>query len=142
MQYPESFKDRVLNTIGYSEELKKSLDEGQDSIGEMLNDFANRGFSAEEVYSAVEANNLSLLYKRAEAQIVSKKLYQEWLMMQNKENQNSDSDRVNYSQLSDEEKRFYDSYWNNDQDFHSEIQPENYEGMSPDYGYDFLDHTR
>ena len=35
----------------------------------------------------------------------------------------------------------YDSYWNNDQDFHSEIQPENYEGMSPDYGYDFLDHT-
>ena len=88
MKYTKEFKEKVLNTLGYSDELKKALDENQESVGRVLSDSLNS----------------------------IKELYDEWLTL--KKNNNV----VEYSELSEGEKRFYDSYWNNDQDFHSEIQ--------------------
>ena len=38
MRYPEEFKSKVLSTLGYSEEMKKRLDEGQEIVGRFLDD--------------------------------------------------------------------------------------------------------
>lgn len=78
MQYPEEFKQKVLETIGDSDELRKRLDEGQEIIGRYLDDSRYSGISNEEVIEACESMNFQGIYQKAKRQLAMDELYQEW----------------------------------------------------------------
>lgn len=81
MQYSEEFKQKVLATLGDSEEMRKRLDEGQEIVGRYLDDSRYGGVSAKEIVEAVESNNLQGIYQKAKKQIAIDELYGEWQEM-------------------------------------------------------------
>jgi len=86
MQYSEEFKQKVLSTLGNSEEMKKRLDEGQDIVGRILDDSRYSGVSAKEIVAAVESNDLAGIYMKAKNQLAVEELYNEWWEMYRQQN--------------------------------------------------------
>lgn len=79
MQYSEEFKQKVLATLGDSEEMRKRLDEGQEIVGRYLDDSRNSGVSAKEIVEACESMNVQGIYQKAKRQIAIDELYDEWI---------------------------------------------------------------
>ena len=92
MQYSEEFKQKVLNILGDSEEMRKRLDEGQEIIGRYLDDSRYDNISAKEIVEAVESNNLQGIYQKAKKELAINELYHEWSEMYRNEYQ---SQRMN-----------------------------------------------
>ena len=78
MQYSEEFKQKVLSTLGDSEEMRKRLDEGQEIVGRYLDDSRYGGVSAKEIVEACESMNVQGIYQKAKRQIAIEELYGEW----------------------------------------------------------------
>lgn len=78
MQYSEEFKQKVLSTIGDSEEMRKRLDEGQEIVGRYLDDSRYGGVSAKEIVEACESMNVQGIYQKAKRQMAIEELYGEW----------------------------------------------------------------
>ena len=79
MQYTEEFKQKVSNTLGDSEEMRKRLDEGQTVIGRYLDDSRyGAGISAKEIVEACENMNVQEIYRKAKRQLALEELYSEW----------------------------------------------------------------
>ena len=85
MQYPEEFKQKVLSTLGNSEELKKRLDEGQEIVGRILDDSSYNTISAKEIVDACESMNLQGLYNKAKQVVAIEELYEEWGELHNEQ---------------------------------------------------------
>lgn len=84
MQYPKEFKAKVLSLLGDSYEMRKMLDNGQESVGRIICDFGFQGsVSAYEIVDACESMNLQEIYKKAKRQIELDNLYKEWLELAN-----------------------------------------------------------
>ena len=79
MQYSEEFKQKVLSTLGDSEEMRKRLDEGQEIVGRYLEDSRYGGVSAKEIVKACESMNVQGIYQKAKRQIAIDELYGEWI---------------------------------------------------------------
>ena len=79
MQYSEEFKQKVLSTLGDSEEMRKRLDEGQEIVGRYLDDSRYGGVSAKEIVEACESMNVQGIYQKAKRQIAIDELYGEWI---------------------------------------------------------------
>lgn len=79
MQYSEEFKQKVLSTLGDSEEMRKRLDEGQEIVGRYLEDSRYGGVSAKEIVEACESMNVQGIYQKAKRQIAIDELYGEWI---------------------------------------------------------------
>ena len=62
MQYSEEFKQKVLSTLGDSEEMRKILDEGQEIVGRYLDESRYGGVSAKEIVEACESMNVQGIY--------------------------------------------------------------------------------
>lgn len=86
MQYSEEFKQKVLSTLGDSEEMRKRLDEGQEIVGRYLDDSRYSGVSSKEIVEAVESNNLAGIYMKAKKQLAVEQLYGEWCEMYHQQN--------------------------------------------------------
>ena len=78
MQYSEEFKQKVLSTLGDSEEMRKRLDEGQEIVGRYLDDSRYGGVSAKEIVEACESMNVQGIYQKAKRQMAIEELYGEW----------------------------------------------------------------
>lgn len=78
MQYSEEFKQKVLSTLGDSEEMRKRLDEGQEIVGRYLDDSRYGGVSAKEIVEACESMNVQGIYQKAKRQMAIDELYGEW----------------------------------------------------------------
>ncbi len=78
MQYSEEFKQKVLSTLGDSEEMRKRLDEGQEIVGRYLDDSRYDGVSAKEIVEACESMNVQGIYQKAKRQMAIEELYGEW----------------------------------------------------------------
>lgn len=78
MQYSEEFKQKVLSTLGDSEEMRKRLDEGQEIVGRYLDDSRYGGVSAREIVEACESMNVQGIYQKAKRQMAIEELYGEW----------------------------------------------------------------
>lgn len=78
MQYSEEFKQKVLSTLGDSEEMRKRLDEGQEIVGRYLDDSRYGGVSAKEIIEACESMNVQGIYQKAKRQMAIEELYGEW----------------------------------------------------------------
>lgn len=78
MQYSEEFKQKVLSTLGDSEEMRKRLDEGQEIVGRYLDDSRYGGVSAKEIVEACESMNIQGIYQKAKRQMAIEELYGEW----------------------------------------------------------------
>ena len=78
MQYSEEFKQKVLSTLGDSEEMRKRLDEGQEIIGRYLDDSRYNGVSAKEIVEACESMNVQGIYQKAKRQMAIEELYGVW----------------------------------------------------------------
>jgi hypothetical protein len=78
MQYSEEFKQKVLSTLGDSEEMRKRLDEGQEIVGRYLDDSRYVGVSAKEIVEACESMNVQGIYQKAKRQMAIEELYGEW----------------------------------------------------------------
>lgn len=81
MQYSEEFKQKVLSTLGDSEEMRKRLDEGQEIVGRYLEDSRYGGVSAKEIVEACESMNVQGIYQKAKRQIAIDELYGEWIKL-------------------------------------------------------------
>lgn len=79
MQYSKEFKQKVLSTLGDSEEMRKRLDEGQEIVGRYLEDSRYGGVSAKEIVEACESMNVQGIYQKAKRQIAIDELYGEWI---------------------------------------------------------------
>lgn len=86
MQYSEEFKQKVLSTLGDDEEMRKSLDEGQEFVGRILSDSCFGGVSSEEIVAACDSLNLQGIYIKAKRQLAIQQLYGEWLEMYRQQN--------------------------------------------------------
>ena len=75
MQYSEEFKQKVLSTLGDSEEMRKRLDEGQEIVGRYLDDSRYGGVSAKEIVEACESMNVQGIYQKAKRQMAIEELY-------------------------------------------------------------------
>ena len=78
MQYSEEFKQKVLSTLGDSEEMRKRLDEAQEIVGRYLDDSRYVGVSAKEIVEACESMNVQGIYQKAKRQMAIEELYGEW----------------------------------------------------------------
>ena len=78
MQYSEEFKQKVLSTLGDSEEMRRKLDEGQEIVGRYLDDSRYGGVSAKEIVEACESMNIQGIYQKAKRQMTIEELYREW----------------------------------------------------------------
>lgn len=78
MQYSEEFKQKVLSTLGDSEEMRRRLDEGQEIVGRYLDDSRYGGVSAKEIVEACESMNVQGIYQKAKRQMAIEELYGEW----------------------------------------------------------------
>lgn len=78
MQYSEEFKQKVLSTLGASEEIKKMLDSGSEWLGRYLNDLSCGGLSPKEVVEACQSMNFQSLYQKAQKKLALQQLYSEW----------------------------------------------------------------
>jgi hypothetical protein len=78
MQYSEEFKQKVLSTLGDSEEMRKRLDEGQEIVGRYLDNSRYGGVSAKEIVEACESMNVQGIYQKAKRQMAIEELYGEW----------------------------------------------------------------
>lgn len=78
MQYSEEFKQKVLSTLGDSEEMRKRLDEGQEIVGRYLDDSRYGGVSAKEIVEACESMDVQGIYQKAKRQMAIEELYGEW----------------------------------------------------------------
>ncbi len=80
MRYPEEFKSKVLSTLGYSEEMKKRLDEGQEIVGRFLDDSSQAAnIPASDIVEAFENGDMNSIYLRAKKQVMLEELYREWV---------------------------------------------------------------
>ena len=79
MKYSEEFKQKVLSTLGDSEEMRKRLDEGQEIVGRILDDSRFSGVSSKEIVEACESMNVQGIYQKAKRQIAIDELYGEWI---------------------------------------------------------------
>ena len=87
MQYSEEFKQKVLATLGDSEEMRKSLDEGQKIVGRFLDDSRYGGVSAKEIVEACESMNFQGIYQKAKRQMAIEELYREWFELYHNQHQ-------------------------------------------------------
>lgn len=87
MNYSEEFKQKVLSTLGDSEEMKKRLDEGQEIVGRYLYDSGYGGVSAKEIVEACESMNVQGIYQKAKRQIAINELYDEWIELYQNQSQ-------------------------------------------------------
>ena len=79
MQYSDEFKQKVLATLGDSEEMRKRLDEGKEVVGRILHDEARySGVSSTEIVAACESMNVQGIYLKAKRQLAVEALYSEW----------------------------------------------------------------
>ena len=78
MQYSEEFKQKVLSTLGDSQEMRKRLDEGQEIVGRYLDNSRYGGVSAKEIVEACESMNVQGIYQKAKRQMAIEELYGEW----------------------------------------------------------------
>ena len=78
MQYSEEFKQKVLSTLGDSEEMRRRLYEGQEIVGRYLDDSRYGGVSAKEIVEACESMNVQGIYQKAKRQMAIEELYGEW----------------------------------------------------------------
>ena len=78
MQYPEEFKQKILSTLGENEEMRKSLDEGEEIVGRYLYD-SKSSISPQEIIEACESSNIQGIYQKAKRQLAIEELYSEWL---------------------------------------------------------------
>ena len=86
MQYSDEFKQKVLSTLGDSEEMRKRLDEGQEIVGRYLDDSRYGGISAKEIVEACEQMNYQGIYQKAKRQLALDELYGEWIEMYQNQN--------------------------------------------------------
>ena len=87
MQYSEEFKQKILSTLGDSEEIRKRLDEGQEIIGRYLDDSRHDGVSSKEIVEACERMNVQGIYLKAKRQMAIEKLYNEWSELYHEQHQ-------------------------------------------------------
>ena len=88
MQYSEEFKQKVLSTLGDSEDIKKMLDSGSEWLGRYLDDSSQGGLSPKEVVEACQSMNLQPLYQKAQRKLALQQLYGEWSDMYRNQNSN------------------------------------------------------
>lgn len=81
MQYPESFKQEVLNSFGNFDELNNILNNHPEIIGQLLNAFACAVISPEEIVREIEKGNSQTILERAKKIVAGKKLYNQWLQL-------------------------------------------------------------
>lgn len=86
LQYSDEFKQKVLSTLGDSEEMRKRLDEGQEIVGRYLDDSRYGGISAKEIVEACEQMNYQGIYQKAKRQLALDALYGEWIEMYRNQN--------------------------------------------------------
>ena len=88
MQYSDEFKQKVLSTLGDSEEMRQRLDQGQEIVGRYLDDARYTGVSSKEIVEACESMNFQGIYKKAKRQLALESLYGEWVEMYQSQNKN------------------------------------------------------
>lgn len=78
MYYSEEFKNKILEILTNSEDMKKRLDDGNEIIGRYLDDSCHN-ISPDEVINAYENNTIQELYQKAKRYVTIRNLYLEWL---------------------------------------------------------------
>lgn len=81
MEYPQKFKEEILNSLGNFSELKSILDNYPEVVGQLLGAFASAVITPEEIVRELEKGNSTTILERAKKIVAGKKLYDEWVQL-------------------------------------------------------------
>ncbi len=88
--YPDDFKDKVLELFEYDLDIKERLLNGDDSIGFLILEIANKNIPSEKIIESYENNDMKSLYLEAKRIAFAIKLLKEWKSILFKQNGEAD----------------------------------------------------
>ncbi len=78
MDYPHEFKRAVLEAYPNEPDLEKKLQEGDEKLGDLLEEHGHEGFSPEDIIAALEAGQADELLKAAIKVKEQRDIYAKW----------------------------------------------------------------